>query len=170
VIEDSTDPLNPADDLQLFRLEIEFDYDKANLRSIYHEQLDKIVKVLQRDPGATARVEGHADKRKTSKRDYNLKLSERRAKAVLDYISRAGGIDGSRMTHKGYGFDRPIAPNDTEENMQKNRRTDIYIRPGAGVAAPAAVADPSKVSVGPQAPADLPKPGEKRPAGSDRSR
>lgn len=170
VIEDSTDPLNPADDLQLFRLEIEFDYDKANLRSIYHEQLDKIMKVLQRDPGATARVEGHADKRKTSKRDYNLKLSERRAKAVLDYIARAGGVEGSRMAHKGYGFDRPIAPNDTEENMQKNRRTDIYIRPGAGIAAPAAVADPSKVSAGPQVPADLPKPGETRPVGSDRPR
>jgi outer membrane protein OmpA-like peptidoglycan-associated protein len=70
VIEDGTDPLNPADDLQLFRLQIEFDYDKADLRSVYHEQLDKIIK------GAAARSRrhgphrGHADKRKTSKRDY----------------------------------------------------------------------------------------------------
>lgn len=170
VIEDNTDPLNPADDLQLFRLEIEFDYDKANLRSVYHDQLDKIIKVLQRDPGATARVEGHADKRKTSKRDYNLKLSERRAKAVLDHIVRAGGINPSRMTHKGYGFDRPIAQNDTEVNMQKNRRTDIYIRPSGNIAVPTGPVDPSKVSESPQAPPDLPKPGEKRPTGSDQAR
>ena len=129
VIEDNTDPLNPKDDLQLFTLNIEFDYDKANLRSQYYDELDVIVKVLHRDPGATARVEGHADKRKTSKADYNQKLSERRAKAVVDYLVDVGGIARTRLTYKGYGFDRPVAPNDTEENMQKNRRTEIYIRP-----------------------------------------
>lgn len=130
VIEDGTDPLDPSDDLQLFTLNIEFDYDKAILRSQYHGQLDVVVKVLQRDPGATARIEGHADKRPTSKRDYNLRLSERRAMAVLDYIADVGGIERSRLTRVGYGFDRPLAPNDTELNMQKNRRTEIYIRKG----------------------------------------
>ncbi len=134
VIEDNTDPLNGADDLQLFTLNIEFDYDKADLRPQYYNKLDVIVKVLQRDPGATARVEGHADKRKTSKRDYNIRLSERRAKSVEDYLVTVGGIDRSRLTHKGYGFDRPVAPNDTEENMQRNRRTEIYIRPSGNVA------------------------------------
>ena len=129
VIEDKTDPLNGADDLQLFTLNIEFDYDKAVLRSDDYDELDVIVKVLQRDPGATARIEGHADKRKTSKRDYNIRLSERRAKAVEDYLVTIGGIDRSRLTHKGYGFDRPLVLNDTEANMQKNRRTEIYIRP-----------------------------------------
>jgi OOP family OmpA-OmpF porin len=129
VIEDGTDPLNGADDLQLFTLNIEFDYDKAILRPQYYKDLDVIVKVLQRDPGASARIEGHADKRKTSKRDYNIRLSERRANAVLDYLASVGGIDRSRLEAKGYGFDRPVAPNDTEENMQKNRRTEIYIRP-----------------------------------------
>ncbi|HMP89433.1 MAG TPA: OmpA family protein [Kiritimatiellia bacterium] len=130
VIEDGTNPLDPSDDLQLFRLNIEFDYDKAILRSVYHDELDVVVKVLQRDPGATARIEGHADRRRTSKRDYNIRLSERRAKAVLDYIANVGGIDRARLTSVGYGFDRPIAPNDTEENMQRNRRTEIYIRRG----------------------------------------
>ncbi len=131
VIEDNTDPLDPSDDLQLFTLNIEFDYDKAILRSEYFDELDVVVKVLQRDGDATARIEGHADKRPTSKRDYNIKLSERRAKAVLDYLADVGGIDRSRLTSKGYGFDRPIAPNDTEENMQRNRRTEIYIRRSA---------------------------------------
>ncbi|MBU1694015.1 MAG: OmpA family protein [Verrucomicrobia bacterium] len=129
VIEDGTDPLNPHDDLQLFTLNIEFDYDKAILKPQYHGQLDVIVKVLQRDAGATARVEGHADKRKTSQHEYNIKLSERRARAVVDYLVNVGGIDRTRLVYKGYGFTRPVAPNDTEENMQKNRRTEIYIRP-----------------------------------------
>jgi len=130
VIDDATNPLDPADDLQLFTLNIEFDYDKAVLRPQYHDELDVVVKVLQRDPGATARIEGHADKRPTSKRDYNIKLSERRAKAVLDYIADVGGIERSRLTNHGFGFDRPVAPNDNEVNMQKNRRTEIYIRKG----------------------------------------
>ena len=129
VIEDNTDPLNPHDDLQLFTLQIEFDYDKAILRPQYFGQLDVIAKVLHRDPGATARVEGHADKRKTSVHEYNMKLSERRAKAVVDYLVDMGGIERTRLVYKGYGFTRPVAPNDTEENMQKNRRTEIYIRP-----------------------------------------
>lgn len=135
VIEDGTDPLNPNDDLQLFTLYIEFDYDKSILKPQYFEKLDVIVKVLQRDPGATARVEGHADKRKTSQHEYNMKLSERRAKAVVDYLVNTGGIDRTRLVYKGYGFTRPVAPNDTEENMQKNRRTEIYIRPSGNVPA-----------------------------------
>jgi outer membrane protein OmpA-like peptidoglycan-associated protein len=148
VIDDKTDPLNPKDDLQLFTLNIEFDLDRANLRPQYHGDLDKIVKVLQRDPQATARVEGHADKRKTSKRDYNLKLSERRAKAVMDYMVHVGGIEASRLSHVGYGFDRPLAPNDTEANMQKNRRTEIYIRPSGQVEPLATGAGASLVSPG----------------------
>ena len=116
----------------LFTLNIEFDYDKAILRPEYFSQLDVVTKVLQRDPGATARIEGHADKRKTSDREYNLRLSDRRSKAVEEYLVTQGGIARERLTSKGYGFDRPIAPNDTEANMQKNRRTEVYIRKGTG--------------------------------------
>lgn len=131
VIEDGTDPLDPADDLDLYTLNIEFDYNKAVLRPEYHEDLDVVLKVLSRDPEAEARIEGHADKRPTSKRVYNQKLSERRAQAVMDYLIQVGGIETSRLSAVGYGFDRPVAPNDTEENMQKNRRTEIYIRSGS---------------------------------------
>ncbi len=130
VIEDGTDPLDPTDDLQLFTLNIEFEYDKAVLRPQYFDQLDAIIKVLERDPEATARVEGHADRRPGSDHDYNVRLSERRARSVLDYIVNVGGIRRDRLEYKGYGFTRPIAPNDTEANMARNRRTEIYIRPG----------------------------------------
>jgi outer membrane protein OmpA-like peptidoglycan-associated protein len=73
-------------------------------------------------------VEGHADKRPTSKRKYNLELSQRRASTVRQYLlSNGEGIAPERITAKGFGFDRPVAPNDTEENMQKNRRVMIVI-------------------------------------------
>lgn len=130
VIEDGTNPLDPLDDLQKFTLLIEFDYDKSFIRPQYFADIEPVVKVLQRDPNATVRVEGHADKRKTSKRDYNQRLSERRANAVKDYLVQQSGINPDNITAVGYGFDRPVAPNDTEENMQKNRRTDIYIKKG----------------------------------------
>ncbi|MBR6021031.1 MAG: OmpA family protein [Kiritimatiellae bacterium] len=130
VIEDGTNPLDPADDLQKFTLLIEFDYDKDFIRPQYYKDFAPVLKVLERDPNATVRVEGHADKRPTSKRAYNQKLSERRARAVADYLIRESGIAPERVTAVGFGFDKPVAPNDTEENMQKNRRTDIYIRKG----------------------------------------
>ncbi|HPJ57921.1 MAG TPA: OmpA family protein, partial [Kiritimatiellia bacterium] len=130
VIEDGTDPLDPADDLQKYTLLIEFDYDKSFIRPQYFQDLEPVVKVLKRDPQATVRVEGHADKRARSSRTYNQKLSERRAKAVADYLIEQSGIAADQVTSVGYGFDRPVAPNDTEENMQRNRRTDIYIKKG----------------------------------------
>lgn len=128
VIDDNTNPLDPSDDLMMFTLDILFDYDKASIRPEYYDQLDIIVKVLDRDPGASAKIEGHADKRPKSKADYNLQLSRQRAESVLDYIADVGGIDRTRLEAEGYGFSRPVAPNDSEENMQKNRRTEIYIR------------------------------------------
>ncbi|MCX6995574.1 MAG: OmpA family protein [Kiritimatiellaeota bacterium] len=147
VIEDGTQPLDPKDDLQLFTLNIEFDYDKSVIRPQYFEKLDVIVKVLQRDPGAAAKVEGHADKRPLSKHDYNLALSERRARAVVDYLVEVGGLHRERLAYKGFGFTRPVAPNDSEENMQKNRRTEVYIRKGGQ--AETSTADPMAVPPAP---------------------
>ncbi len=128
VIEDGTDPLDPTDDLLLYSLNIEFDYDKAIIREHDHFDLDLISRVLRRDPGSTARIEGHADQRERSSRAYNLDLSRRRAEAVKAHLVSVRGIEANRMTTVGYGFDRPIAPNDTEENMQRNRRVEVYIR------------------------------------------
>lgn len=135
VIEDGTNPLDPSDDLLLFTLEIEFETDKAVIRPAYFGDLDKIAKVLVRDPKSTARIEGHADKRKTSVADYNLQLSERRAKAVLDHLADKHGIARSRLNSLGYGFNRPVAPNDPVLGNKKNRRVEVYIRRG-GVPVP----------------------------------
>ncbi|MBU4201135.1 MAG: OmpA family protein [Verrucomicrobia bacterium] len=131
VIEDNTNPLDPSDDLILFTLHIEFETDKAVIAPEYFNDLNKISKVLTRDPKAPARIEGHADKRKTSGVDHNMKLSERRAKAVADYLNGKHGIAHSRMTPVGYGFTRPMEPNDPIAGSARNRRVEVYIRKGA---------------------------------------
>jgi OOP family OmpA-OmpF porin len=132
VIEDGTNPLDPSDDLLLFTLHIEFDTDKADIKPQYFGDLDKIGRVMARDPGSTARVEGHADKRKTSVHEYNMKLSERRARAVADYLSSRFKLAPSRFTPVGYGFTRPMAPNHPVTGNVQNRRVEVYIRKGPG--------------------------------------
>jgi len=127
VLEDGTDPLNPADDLLLYSLDMEFDTDKADIKPQYFAQLDVIGKVMSRRPASKCVIEGHADKRKRSAAEYNLKLSERRARSVLTYLHDTWKINSDRMKAKGYGFSRPVAQNDAVNGNPKNRRVDIYI-------------------------------------------
>jgi outer membrane protein OmpA-like peptidoglycan-associated protein/opacity protein-like surface antigen len=138
VLEDSTNPLDPSDDLLLFSLKIEFDTNKSDIKPLYFPDLDKIGKVLARYPGSTAKIEGHADQRKRSVAAYNVRLSERRAQAVLAYLNKNWQVDASRMAAKGYGFSRPVAPNDPVTGNPENRRVDIYID-GANDAKAAAI-------------------------------
>ncbi len=130
VLEDSTDPRegHGADDLLFFELYIQFDYDKAVIRSVHFRDLDIIGKVLRRSPDSTAVVEGHADCKKGSDAKYNQELSERRAAAVVDYLVKNAGITATRLTPKGFGFSRPRAANDPNSGNPANRRVEIYIR------------------------------------------
>jgi len=127
VLEDGTDPLNGKDDLVLFELYINFDYNKAILKPQYFRQIDVIAKVLRRNPQATATLEGHADKLKTSGAFYNRRLSKQRAESVEKYLE-GKGIKGNRMDAVGFGFDRPKYPNDPVNGNPLNRRVDVYIR------------------------------------------
>jgi outer membrane protein OmpA-like peptidoglycan-associated protein len=126
VIEDKTNPLDGSDDLFLIELYIPFDYDKAEIKSPSFPQIDVVGKMLDRNPGSTARIEGHADKLKKSLPDYNKKLSQRRADAVLNYLANRG-IERSRMTAVGYGYSRPKAENDPVNGNPVNRRTEVYL-------------------------------------------
>lgn len=130
VLEDGTDPRegHGNDDLLFFELYIQFDYDKAVIRSEHFRDLDIIGKVLRRSAQSTAVVEGHADRKKGSDAKYNQQLSERRAAAVVDYLVKNAGIAASRLTPKGFGFSRPRAPNDPLAGNPANRRVEIYIR------------------------------------------
>ena len=69
-------------------------------------------------------ISGHTDSKGSA--TYNLKLSEARAKSVVDFLIRSG-IEPSRLSYKGYGFLKPIASNDTEEGRQQNRRTEFKV-------------------------------------------
>jgi outer membrane protein OmpA-like peptidoglycan-associated protein/opacity protein-like surface antigen len=145
VIEDGTNPLDGSDDLQLFELNIQFDYDKDIIKPQYFKDLDVIGKVLHRDPGATARIEGHADKLKKSSKTYNEQLSERRAKACVKYLADKCGIEKDRMVGVGYGFSRPKAANDPVMGNPVNRRVEVYIRKSGMAPAPAAPVTPVDV-------------------------
>lgn len=130
VLEDSTNPLYAPDDAMLFELDIQFDTDKSVVKQQYFADLDKVAKVLLRNPEATALVEGHADKRQKSNYKHNLQLSQSRAAAVRQYLI-GKGVASSRMKAVGYGFDRPKAPNNPVTGNIANRRVDVYIY-GAG--------------------------------------
>ena len=140
VIEDGTNPLDPSDDLLLFELYIQFDKDKSVIKPQFFPELDKIGKVLTRNPDATARIEGHADRSKRSVASYNKALSERRARAVMAYLTGRHKIKESRMKALGYGFDRPKEPNDPKLGNPRNRRVEVYLR-GVGAEAAAALSD-----------------------------
>ncbi len=99
-----------------------FEFDHA---SIPVSGLDKLNNFLHRIDSPRlmhVRVEGYTDSKGSAK--YNNKLSTRRAKAVRDYLVQHG-IQPSKISHKGFGDDFPLEPNDTEEHRAKNRRADI---------------------------------------------
>lgn len=128
VIEDKTNPLDRADDLKLYELSVRFDPDKWEIKPEYFPELNVIGKVLKQDPGATARIEGHVDKRKESSARHSKRLSQKRAKAIFNYLAGIPNIDRDRMEAVGYGFSRPKAPNDPVSGNPQNCRIEIYIR------------------------------------------
>ena len=101
-----------------------FDFDKATLRPESANELQRLVKLMKDNSSLKIEISGHTDSK--GPKDYNLGLSENRAKAVVDYLVKEG-IKVSRLSFKGYGETQPVATNDTEEGRQLNRRTEIKI-------------------------------------------
>lgn len=102
------------------QLKVEFEFDKAVVRAIYGDELEAIAKAMKVHEDIDLVLEGHTDSIGTDK--YNQDLSDRRAKAVKNQLSKVYGIDPSRISAIGYGESRPIASNDTDEGRQRNRR------------------------------------------------
>ena len=101
---------------------VTFDYKKWDIKEEFNSNLSNIVEVLQKNPGLRIKIEGHTDNIATM--EYNIKLSQKRAQAVKNYLV-AKGIDESRISTAGFGFKRPIASNDTEAGRALNRRAEI---------------------------------------------
>lgn len=102
-----------------------FDVDKATLRPESIQELNKLVDILRHNPNLKIQLSGHTDS--DGNDDHNMVLSDNRAKAVVDYLIKKGGINPDRLTWKGYGETQPIEPNDTPEHKQQNRRTEVKI-------------------------------------------
>lgn len=104
---------------------IQFETGKADLKPVSFPVLDEVVKVLKSNPQIKAvDVEGHTDSTGTA--DINRKLSQGRAESCVKYIE-SKGVKGGILTAKGYGPDRPIADNTTEEGREANRRVEFLI-------------------------------------------
>jgi outer membrane protein OmpA-like peptidoglycan-associated protein len=99
-----------------------FDFDSDRIRGESTPTLEDIRRTLEQHPDLTVAIEGHTDA--TGDADYNQELSERRAQAVVDYLTNAG-IDGSRLRAQGFGESQPVADNDTEAGRAQNRRVGI---------------------------------------------
>lgn len=120
-----TAPITPFDTVsKQFERIILFDFDKATLRPEAIPIIDEIAELLRRYPRIRLEVQGHTDNIGTP--EYNQRLSEARAQAVVDALVERG-IDRRRLRPRGFGMTMPVAPNDTEENRQKNRRTVFKI-------------------------------------------
>jgi len=103
-------------------LYINFDTDKSTIKPESKPIIDQMVKLLKDNPGLRVSVEGHTDSTGTPAR--NKTLSQQRGESVVSALVKAG-IDAKRLEAKGWGQDKPIADNKTEEGKAKNRRVEI---------------------------------------------
>lgn len=99
-----------------------FDIGKATIKPESMGTINEIYGILKRSPDLKFSIEGHTDNTGNSK--LNQTLSESRAAAVMESLLQMG-IEGSRLTAKGYGMDKPIDSNDTDEGRAKNRRVEF---------------------------------------------
>ena len=103
---------------------IYYDVAKATLRPESVAELERLVQIMNENPTLVIEIGGHTDSDGSS--SYNQRLSQDRSQSVVDYLLEAG-IPTDRMEAKGYGEESPIAPNDTKENKQLNRRTELLV-------------------------------------------
>lgn len=101
-----------------------FETGSAKLTDLSRYELGNLISTLNKYPNMTIEVAGHTDN--TGDAAANLTLSQERARTVYDYLV-SGGIAASRLNAKGYGQNKPIDTNDTEEGRAKNRRTEFQI-------------------------------------------
>ncbi len=127
---------------------VEFEYNKAKLTPEGEKVLTEVLGVINAHPEFTKlSVEGHTDDRGND--NYNKDLSRRRAKAVVDWFVKKG-LKKNRLTSVGYGKEKPIDTNSTEEGRQNNRRVEFHIIEIDGKPVAAAATDGKPVPTKPQ--------------------
>ena len=124
-------PLNPIDvivtEKEVILKEINFEFNKSNITPEGAFELDKLVQVMKHNESLVIMVKAHTDNRGSEQ--YNLDLSDRRAKSTIQYVL-SKGIDKSRIAGQGYGESEPkidCKENCTEEEHAENRRSEFLI-------------------------------------------
>ena len=120
--EAASDPMSDVDIGEPY-VKIYFDYDQDTLREDALSDLLIVSRLMKDNPKYTLLVEGHADERGT--REYNLALSERRAKAVEGFLS-ASGVSSFNVEVVGYGEEKPVDNGSNESAWSQNRRAELF--------------------------------------------
>jgi len=108
--------------------QIHFEYNRSVIRPESYPVLDAVVAVMKDNPTIKLEVQGHTDNVGTA--GYNKRLSDSRSASVKTYLT-SHGVAAARLASKGYGFDRPLVPNDTAQNRALNRRVQFMRTEGA---------------------------------------
>jgi len=106
-------------------LKVEFASDSSRIEARYYDQVDAVGAYLKKYPTTTAVIEGHTDSLGSA--EQNMRLSQQRAESVVNYLMEKFGIEGNRLSAKGFGATRRIAYNNTPEGRQQNRRINAII-------------------------------------------
>ncbi len=118
-------------DIQLFkdqgtqRLLVFYETDKYELQKESMTELERLVRFMKETPGALLEISGHTDSQGDD--EYNKKLSERRANAVIEYLATRG-IAPERLKATGFGETKSVSTNITEEGRANNRRVEMTVR------------------------------------------
>ncbi len=103
---------------------IYFETGKSTLKQESYTSLNNVVRLLESNPSVRIEISGHTDN--VGSLSLNTKLSNNRAKAVVNYLV-SNGISESRLEYKGYAYSQPIAPNNTAEGRAQNRRVEFKV-------------------------------------------
>jgi outer membrane protein OmpA-like peptidoglycan-associated protein len=104
---------------------IQFEFDKSRLRPVSLPILEQAADVLRQYPNIRVEIQGHTCSMGSD--EYNIRLSQARARSVMTYLVSEQNIDPARLVAKGYGESSPVASNDTNEGRLMNRRVEFVI-------------------------------------------
>ena len=99
-----------------------FDFNKSTLQPASDGVLQQVADIIVKNKALNIEIQGHTDN--VGSDAYNQTLSEARAGAVVDWLTKHGGT-AARLSAHGYGKTRPVADNNTDEGRAKNRRVEI---------------------------------------------
>lgn len=109
---------------QLTLNNITFASNSADLHETSYAELDRVIDLMQKNPSLAIEIAAHTDD--VGDEAFNQRLSEKRALSVVTYLTKKN-TPAARLKPVGFGKSKPIAPNDTEENKQKNRRVELHV-------------------------------------------